>query len=313
MAPKWRLHCRTLSHACFLTSVSGACLGVTTAPLLAADGSILVSAGYDSAHAMWCEPVPDRPCQTGRRVPGGRLASDFFLRNVFCTFPFAGFPARRDRGGACSKPPSGGERFPGCTTNRRCASSLARTWRADLAGGVGRRQRQGAAGEGDCLIAFGCPPSAFTPGHDRQELDKRLVAALIEAAPAVFLDNLNSVALRSNTLASVLMEPACRTVRVMQRLVMVPLSAAFIALTGNGLSVSEDLARRFLEVLLDPQCEDPEARPFPKRGDILERRKGVVAAADNLARGGVRMPWILSVDCRLAVMETWQNGRAIHC
>jgi hypothetical protein len=76
----------------------------------------------------------------------------------------------------------------------------------------------------------------------------------------VFLDNLNSTALRSNTLASVLTERPAH-VRVMGRSEMVPLNcAAFVAVTGNGLSVSEDLARRFLEVLLDPQCEDSEAR-----------------------------------------------------
>ena len=76
----------------------------------------------------------------------------------------------------------------------------------------------------------------------------------------MFLDNLNSTALRSNTLASVLTERPAH-VRVMGRSEMVPLNcAAFVAVTGNGLSVSEDLARRFLEVLLDPQCEDSEAR-----------------------------------------------------
>src|SRR5215475_547820 len=57
-----------------------------------------------------------------------------------------------------------------------------------------------------CLIAYGPPPAAFTQGHDRQELDKRLTAVLVEAGPAVFLDNLNSTALRSDTLASVLTE-----------------------------------------------------------------------------------------------------------
>ena len=48
--------------------------GVTTAPLLAADGSILVRAGYDRAHAMWCEPVPDLtvPIRADARRGGGR-------------------------------------------------------------------------------------------------------------------------------------------------------------------------------------------------------------------------------------------------
>ena len=44
---------------------------------------------------------------------------------------------------------------------------------------------------------------------------------------------------------------------------MVPLnSTAFMAVTGNGLTVTEDLARRFIPCELDARCEDPELRPF---------------------------------------------------
>jgi hypothetical protein len=39
-------------------------------------------------------------------------------------------------------------------------------------------------------------------------------------------------------------------------------STAFIAITGNGLTVSEDLARRFINCKLDAGCEDPESRSF---------------------------------------------------
>src|SRR5437588_6145871 len=45
---------------------------------------------------------------------------------------------------------------------------------------------------------------------------------------------------------------------------MVPLnSAAFIAVTGNGVTTSEDLARRILTSELNAQCEDPELRALP--------------------------------------------------
>src|SRR5262249_34927147 len=76
-----------------------------------------------------------------------------------------------------------------------------------------------------------------TTGSERQELDKRLAAELIEAQPALFLDNANGIALRSDTLASVLTERPAR-VRLLGQTRMVPLnSAAFIAITGNGLTV----------------------------------------------------------------------------
>ncbi len=57
-------------------------------------------------------------------------------------------------------------------------------------------------------------------------------------------------------------------------------ASAFLTITGNGLRVSEDLARRFVEVRFDARTEDPEARPF--RGDIvaqLTARRGELLTA----------------------------------
>jgi putative DNA primase/helicase len=113
-----------------------------------------------------------------------------------------------------------------------------------------------------CVIAFGLQPRAFTKGGDSQELDKRLASDLIEAAPILFLDNVNGTMLRSNMLASVLTERPAR-IRPLGRTQMVALnSTAFIAVTGNGVTVSEDLARRLLVCEIDARCEDPEQRRF---------------------------------------------------
>jgi hypothetical protein len=58
--------------------------------------------------------------------------------------------------------------------------------------------------------------------------------------------------------------------------------------TGNGVSVSEDLARRFVAVELDAGVEDPETRPF--RGDLLNEtmaaRAELLAAALTIWRWG---------------------------
>jgi hypothetical protein len=138
-----------------------------------------------------------------------------------------------------------------------------------------------------CAVAFGIRPRAFTTGGERKELDKRLAAELIEAQPALFLDNANGVALRSDTLASVLTERPAR-VRLLGQTRMVPLnSAAFVAVTGNGLTVTEDLARRFIPCELDARCEDPEVRPFPS-GFLEQIERGHLTpgcGADDLAVG----------------------------
>ena len=82
-------------------------------------------------------------------------------------------------------------------------------------------------------------------------------------------------------------EPA--RVRLLGQSRMVALnSTAFIAVTGNGLSVSEDLARRFIVCELDARCEDPEQRKF--RSGLLDnveaRRAELLSAALTVWRWG---------------------------
>ena len=158
-----------------------------------------------------------------------------------------------------------------------------------------------------CAIAFGIRPRAFTAGHERQELEKRIAADLIQAAPALFLDNVNGAVLRSDTLAAAITERPAR-VRVFGELRMAVLnSTAFIAITGNGLTVSEDLARRFIDCKLDAGCEDPESRPFDP--GFLERielqRIDLLSAAVTIWRFGRQNRQDLKRGRPLGSFESW--------
>jgi hypothetical protein len=158
-----------------------------------------------------------------------------------------------------------------------------------------------------CAIAYGIRPRAFTAGHDRQELDKRIVAVLVDAAPALFLDNVNNAVLNSATLASVLTECPAR-VRLLGATRMVALnSTAFIAITGNGLAASEDLTRRFILCELDAKCEDPETRAFSPGflEDIERRRAELLAAAITIWRFGRHNAKDLRKGRPLGSFETW--------
>jgi len=138
------------------------------------------------------------------------------------------------------------------------------------------------------IIAFGREPPAVTSGANAEELEKRIAAELIEGSPVLFLDNLNNTAFRSNLLASAITERPAR-VRVLGRSQMLPLNAtAFVILTGNGLSVSEDLARRFITVDFDSRTEEPEARTFATdiRIEVTERRAELLAALLTIWRWG---------------------------
>ncbi len=155
------------------------------------------------------------------------------------------------------------------------------------------------------MVAFGREPHAVTGGSTAEELEKRISAELMEGNPVLFLDNLNNTAFRSNLLASAITERPAR-VRVLGRSLMVPLNpSAFVVLTGNGLTVSEDLARRFIAIELDPRTEDPEARRFANniRADVARDRTKLLAAALTIWRWG-RLE-CLPEGRTLGSFETW--------
>src|SRR5262245_61440171 len=81
--------------------------------------------------------------------------------------------------------------------------------------------------------------------------------------------------------------------------------ASFVVLTGNGLTVGEDLARRFIFSQLDPQLEDPESRPFkPGFLEDIERRRGeLLAAVLTIWRWGRQN--VCGTGIALGSFETW--------
>ena len=241
--------------------------GISTTPLLSPDGSVRTVEGYDSVTGLWCSnilsvDVPARPT-----IDDATHALDV-LRQAFQTFPFAD-AVRRQEGALdvvdLNHPPTQDESaFLVALMTAVCRPSL---WLAP--GFLINAPQVSGAGSGKGLlvrsinaIAFGVQPRAFTAGSEKHELDKRLAAELIEAEPALFLDNANGTALRSDLLASVLTERPAR-VRILGQTRMVCMnSTAFVAVTGNGLSVTEDLVRRFIYAEFDARCEDPEFTSF---------------------------------------------------
>jgi hypothetical protein len=269
--------------------------GITTAPILAGDGSIRIAEGYDPASGMWCHEVPvvdvaDKPTRTD--------AEDalYYIRHTFRTFPFAdGARVFDDDLGLevidTAKPAGLDESsFLAMLMTGVCRQSLetAPGLLCDAPSLSGAGTGKGLLVKAICVIASGARPAAFTSGHDSGELDKRLSAALVEARPAVFLDNFNAKELASDILASVLTEnPAM--VRVMGRTKNVPLNVrTFIGITGNAVEIAEDMARRIIKVGLDAKMESPEERKF-KPGfleDILAARTDLLSAALTIWRWG---------------------------
>jgi hypothetical protein len=286
--------------------------GISTAPLLASDGSIRTAEGYDPVTGLWCTnilpvDIPARPT-----IDDAAAALEL-LRHTSRTFPFAD-AIRRGEGGLdvvdLEQPPEQDESallVALMTAVCRPSLWLAPGFLITAPSVSGAGSGKGLLVRAINLIAFGTQPRAFTMGGERHELDKRLAAELVEAGQALFLDNANGTALRSDLLASVLTERPAR-VRILGQTRMVSLnSTAFVAITGNGLSVKEDLARRFIYSELDARCEDPESRPFAAGflDNIMSNRADLLAAVLTIWRFGRQNAADLARGKPLGSFETW--------
>jgi hypothetical protein len=286
-------------------------VGVSTAPLLFADGSVRVADGYDPETGLLCCGVPtQRLAATPSR--GDAEAALRRLRQAFRTFPFADAAICRDA--SLGVEVVDGDMPPGRDETAFLIALLTAVCRPSLwlaPGMLFTAPAVSGAGSGKgllvraiCAIAFGIRPRAFTAGG---ELDKRLAAELTEAQPALFLDNLNATALRSALLASVLTERPVG-VRVLGIMRMATLnSTAFVAVADNGLTVTEDLTRRFIHCELDPRCENPESRPFPAGflDGIEHRRADLLTAVLTIWRWGRQNAADLTPGKPLGSYATW--------
>ncbi|MDE2238754.1 MAG: hypothetical protein KGJ73_02345 [Rhodospirillales bacterium] len=289
--------------------------GIATTPLLADDGTIRCAEGYDPATRLYCAraprvSVPERPSRLDAE------AALLKLRAVFETFPYAD----SQRITACDLDVVDLTQPPGEAESAFLAALLTAICRPSLTlapGAIITAPEISGAGSGKGLliqaitvIAYGQTPPAFTAGTEKGELEKRIASELLQSGPAFFLDNVNGTALKSDTLASVITERPAR-VRVFGETRMAELnSTAWIAITGNGLSISEDLARRFLAVELDPKCDDPEARDFPEGRDgflanIKARRAELLSAALTIWRWGRQNE--MQRGKPLGSFETWAS------
>jgi hypothetical protein len=271
--------------------------GIASAPMLSDDGTISSGQGYDSKSGIWQENVPDvSDLVSISPTHDDAQAALALIRETFATFCFADATTVIDPATKVTKvdlalPPARDESaFLVALLTAVCRPSL------NLAPGIlfhaaplsGAGAGKGLLARCIAQIAFGRDPHAVTAGPDNQELEKRIAAELIQGSPVVFLDNLNNRAVASDQLASAITERPAR-VRVFGKLEMVELNTcALIILTGNGLTVTEDLARRFIAIELDPKTEEPESRRFfiDIRSEVSRRRSELLAACLTIWRWG---------------------------
>ena len=267
---------------------------VSTAPVLSEDGRIRDGSGYDQTTALYLHNIPKLSVLAKPTKEDAERAL-LTLRRTFATFPFADSNLIASANGVKqvdNKKPIGwdesaflnGLLTPICRQSLPLAPGLLVDAPTHSGAGTGK----GLLMRAISAIAYGCAPHPFTRGDGPQETDKRLVSAAIEGRPMVFLDNANLTILRSDTLASFITEQMC-AVRPLGRSQMIELQiASFFAVTGNGLTITEDLIRRFLNAKLDARMENPELRKFAPGFllDVENRRAELLIAALTVWRWG---------------------------
>jgi hypothetical protein len=270
--------------------------GLATAPLLSEGGTIRTAQGYDVATRLYCDQMPD----VATKVPTAPTKAEAqaalrLIREWFATLAFEDSPRVEGSDGVSrvqlrETPCEDESAFLTALLTAVTRPSL------ELAPGfVFRGANLSGSGTGKglavtliCTVAFGQPAPAIPSGATREEFEKRVAGAFLEGVPCVLLDNLNSRTLKSDTLSSVMTESPAK-VRKMGGDTMVALyPSSFVALTGNGLGVSEDLVGRFIPLNMNAGA-NPESRRFP--GDI----KAETAAARS--------------RLLVAVLTIWRWGR----
>jgi hypothetical protein len=245
--------------------------GVTDAPVLRADGSVLATPGYDAATRLYYEPGTNYPA-----IPETREAAEVALTTLcelFCDFPFV----------------AGGD------LAATLALILSLVGRAAIAGEVPMFVATAptpGSGKGKLvdvcsIIATGRKAPKMPPAGDNAEMAKRILALALESPPLVSIDNVEG-ALGSPALAMALTSGSI-TDRVLGETRSATASLRFVwCATGNNPEYKGDLGRRVVPITLDPKCEHPEDRHGFRYPDleahILSHRPRLVVAALTILR-----------------------------
>jgi hypothetical protein len=288
--------------------------GIASSPLQTGDGTIRSTAGYDANSGMWCESIPDLSRVPSHPTRVQATAALHRIRERFKTFCFGDAVTVHEAGMSVEVVDT--SLRPGKDESAFLVGLLTAVCRPSLhlaPGLLVRAPPMSGAGAGKGLlvrsisiIAFGHEPHAVTSGGKAEELEKRIAAELMAGGPTLFLDNLNNTAFKSDLLASAITERPSR-VRILGKSEMRLLnSSTLVALTGNGLSVSEDLARRFITIELDPRTEDPENRCFPNNllAELRAHRRELLVDCLTIWRWG-RQTTGLAAGQTLGNFEQW--------
>lgn len=256
--------------------------GITEAPVLRPDGTVLVEAGYDEATRLVYAPpagfyLPRIPAEPFK--PMSTLAHIMEIDDILCDFPFVDQASRANA----------------------YAMLLTLLLRHAIRGNVPMAlvdapragNGKGLLAEVASITATGKPPAMKpVPVAHRyyadEEWRKMLTSAFLAGDPIMIFDNVD-VVLGSSALALAITATEWKD-RILGRSeqVILPQRTTFIA-TGNNLSLGGDMPRRCYWIRLDAEVSRPwEREGFRHRdlkGYVMQHRGEKLAALLTLATG----------------------------
>lgn len=247
--------------------------GVITTPTLRPDGTILSQPGYDPAtQLLLLDPpvMPKLPARPSKAAAAKALAR---LDLLLDEFPFVDAASRSVALSALITPVVRGAMLvaPMHVTKAPVAGS-GKSYIIDLASALNSGERA----------------PVFSAGKTEEELEKRLVGALLSGQTFISLDNVNGE-LGGDFLCQMVERPVVSARPLGQSTTIKIESRATCFATGNNIRLVGDMTRRVLLCSLDPDMERPETREF--KGNpfdaVLADRGFYVAAALTVVRAYV--------------------------
>lgn len=225
--------------------------GLMQAPTLRADGQLVWERGYDASTGIYMATdlvvnVPENPTMTDARVAMARLL------DLVCDFDFSNSAGRS-------------------------------VWVAGLLSIVARHTFKGPApafiidasmkGSGKSkladlisVIAMGIKASRMYYTDDDTEMDKRITALALSGEQMVLIDNVVGTLASPPLDAALTSDAYCgRVLGKSEMKASVPMKIVWLV-TGNGMIIGADTARRSIFARLEPKTEHPEDRTGPRPG-----------------------------------------------
>jgi putative DNA primase/helicase len=266
-------------------------MGVTHAPMLREDGSIVTAPGYDRASGMVYNPlgVEFPPIPKNPTYRDALKARDEIL-DLIQHFPFVAGP---DKAVALSMILS--------AVARPALDAVPMHGVSATAAGTGKGKLVNIAS----VIATGRSAPVIAEGGDGAEFEKRLAAELFDGAPIIAIDNAEKP-IGGQLLNQILTEPTVKP-RILGRSENIPIpNKSLVMATGNNLQIFGDMGRRTLICSLDAKMERPELREFEFEPVSVagERRPRLLVAALTILRA-FRLHGTSSKKKPLGSFEQW--------